>query len=44
VITFNFEISGVQTIDLASPLPPITKPVTIDATLLTGYSGTPRVS
>ena len=39
----DFDISGMQTIDLASPLPSITFPVLIDGTSQPGYSGTPLI-
>lgn len=43
VIDFRLPGSGPQTIDLSSPLPSITNPVTIDGTSQPGYSGTPLV-
>jgi CSLREA domain-containing protein/uncharacterized repeat protein (TIGR01451 family) len=42
--TIHFAIgSGTQTINLASALPAITEPLTIDATTQPGYSGTPLI-
>ncbi len=43
--TIDFDIlpSGAHTISLASPLPSITVPVTIDGTTEPGYSGTPLI-
>jgi CSLREA domain-containing protein len=42
--TINFQIdSGVQTITLASPLPAVADPVTIDGTTQPGFAGTPVV-
>ncbi len=43
IIDFNLPGTGPQTIDLSSPLPAITSPVTIDGTSQPGYSGTPVV-
>jgi titin len=44
VNTINFNIgSGLQTINLNSPLPAITKQLTIDATTQPGYAGTPLI-
>jgi hypothetical protein len=44
VNTINFNIgSGLQTINLNSPLPAITKQLTIDATSQPGYAGTPLI-
>jgi hypothetical protein len=44
--TIDFDIAGqgVQTIALASPLPPITAPVLIDGSSQPGYAGTPLVA
>jgi hypothetical protein len=42
-ISFSFAGSGVQKIALLSALPPITNPVVIDATLVTGYTSSPLV-
>ncbi len=42
-IDFNISGSGVQTISLASVLPSITVPVTIDGTSQPGFSGTPII-
>ena len=42
VIEFDFG-TGQQTIDLMSPLPPITSPLIIDGTTQPGYSGTPLI-
>ena len=44
--TIDFDIPGrgVQPIDLASPLPPITSPVSIDGTSQPGYAGTPLIT
>ena len=41
-IDFDFG-TGQQTIDLMSPLPPITAPLTIDGTTQPGYSSTPLI-
>ena len=42
--TIAFAIgTGQQTIDVLSPLPAITAPVTIDGTTQPGYSGTPLI-
>ena len=41
-IAFDFG-TGPQTIDLLSPLPAITAPLTIDGTTQPGYSGTPLI-
>ena len=38
-IYFDIPGSGVQTIEPLSPLPPLTQPVTIDATTQPGYDG-----
>lgn len=43
VIEFNIGGSGVQTINLASALPTIIDPVTIDGTTQPGFAGVPRV-
>ena len=43
VIHFNIGAGGVQTITLASALPTITDPVTIDATTQPGFSGQPII-
>ena len=43
-IDFNISGPGVHTINLASPLPPITDPVTIDGTSQGGYAGTPLIT
>ena len=44
--TIDFDIPGpgVETIDLASPLPPITTSVLIDGTTQPGFAGTPLVA
>ena len=44
--TIDFDIPGhgVQPIDLASPLPPITNPVSIDGTSEPGYAGTTLIT
>jgi len=42
-IIFNIPGSGVQTINVTSPLPQITQPVIIDATTQPGYAGTPLI-
>jgi hypothetical protein len=44
--TIEFDIAGpgVKTIDLASPLPPITTSVLIDGTTQPGFTGTPLVA
>jgi len=42
-IAFDIPGQGVQPIDLASPLPPITSPVSIDGTSQPGYAGTPLI-
>jgi parallel beta-helix repeat protein len=43
LIDFQFEIQGVATISLLSPLPPITNAVRIDGTTQVGFAGTPLV-
>ena len=43
-IDFNILGPGVHTISLASPLPAIADPVTIDGTTQPGYSGVPLIS
>ena len=40
-ISFDIPGGGQQTIDLSTPLPPITEVVTIDGTTQPGYGGTP---
>lgn len=42
-ISFNISGGGVRTINLTSGLPSITKPVLIDGTTQTGFSGTPLI-
>jgi len=42
-ITFAIPGSGVKTINLASPLPPVTSPAIIDATTQPGYAGLPLI-
>jgi CSLREA domain-containing protein len=42
-ITFNIPPAGARTITPTSQLPPISDPVTIDATTQPGYAGTPLV-
>jgi hypothetical protein len=42
-ITFNVNDGGVQTIQPASPLPQITRPVTIDGTTQPGFAGSPLI-
>jgi uncharacterized repeat protein (TIGR01451 family) len=42
-IGFDIPGSGVQTIDLGTPLPALENPVTIDGTTQPGYKGTPLV-
>jgi outer membrane lipoprotein-sorting protein len=42
-ITFDIPGGGIQTIALASLLPAITEPVTLDATSQPGYAGTPLI-
>ena len=43
-IVFKINSTGVQTINVLSPLPTITMPVTIDGTTQTGYGGKPLVA
>ncbi|HMG33062.1 MAG TPA: FG-GAP-like repeat-containing protein [Blastocatellia bacterium] len=43
VITFNIGGGGLQTINLTSPLPIITDPVTIDGTTQPGFAGSPII-
>ncbi|MFL6210211.1 MAG: right-handed parallel beta-helix repeat-containing protein [Pyrinomonadaceae bacterium] len=43
LVTFNLPGAGVQTIAPSSALPPITDPLTIDATTQPGYSGAPLI-
>jgi hypothetical protein len=43
-IAFALPGPGVQTIDLAAPLPPITTSVLIDGTSQPGYTGTPLIA
>jgi hypothetical protein len=43
-IVFKINSTGVQTINVLSPLPTITMPVTIDGTTQTDYGGTPLVA
>ncbi len=42
-ITFNIGTGGTQTINLNSPLPPITEALTIDGTTQGGFAGTPLI-
>src|SRR5262249_38809118 len=42
-ITFSISGSGVQTINLLSPLPTLNVPITIDGTTQTGYAGKPLI-
>lgn len=43
LITFNIPGGGAQAIAPASPLPPVTDPVTIDGTTEPGFAGTPLI-
>jgi parallel beta-helix repeat protein len=43
LVHFAIPGTGLQSIDLLSPLPPLTDPVTIDGTTQPGYAGTPIV-
>ncbi|MEK6322316.1 MAG: VCBS repeat-containing protein [Acidobacteriota bacterium] len=43
-ISFNIPGAGTKTIDLQSPLPVVTDPVTIDGTTQPGFTGTPVVA
>jgi hypothetical protein len=42
-ITFAIPGSGTQTIDVASPLPAVTRPIIVDGTSQPGYAGQPLV-
>ncbi len=42
-ITFNIGPGGTQTINLSSPLPPITEALTVDGTTQGGFAGTPLI-
>lgn len=43
-IVFNIVAAGVQTIQLATPLPPVLDTLEIDGTTQPGYAGSPRVA